>query len=289
MEFSIGGQVVVNALLSGLIYALIALGITLIFSILIIINFAHGSILMLGAFIPVYVCTKLGQNYFLALLLAVVITGLLGFLLEKGLFRSIRARPLQCVVVSMGLMLLIDGGALLLFGPRSYGVEEIFAGSLQLGGIFIPGQRLFVISISIILIAALNYFLKNMKHGQAMRALSQDRQAAVLQGISIDRMAWMGFAIGCALAGAAGALLAPVFYVSFGMGGNMILKGFIVMIIGGLGSIPGALVGGLIVGVIESIGYTFLPGGWTTVILFALIVIFLLVRPQGVMGYEVKL
>jgi branched-chain amino acid transport system permease protein len=242
---------------------------------------------MVGSFVLYYLCVEFGQNYFFALLLTIVIIGSLGIALEKGLFRPLRGSPAQCMVVSMGLMLLLEGGALVLVGPESRAVEEVFTGSLWFGGVFIPTQRLFVIGVSAALIAGLSCFLKYVKHGQAMRAFAQDNESALLLGISVDRMSWIGFAIGCALAGAAGALLTPLFFASFSMGGNAVLKGFIVMILGGVGSIPGALIGGLIIGSVESVGYAFIPGGWTTLICFVSMMLILLIRPQGIIGHEI--
>jgi branched-chain amino acid transport system permease protein len=286
LEINFVGQIIVNWLVLGLTYCLVALGITLIFSILRIVNFAHGQFYMLGAFATYLIYVELGQNFLIALFGAVIVTGALGVILERTLFRPLRDKMLATLVVSLGISLFLEGGALLIFGPNEKGVPSPFKGTLNLAGIFISKERLSIIVICIVLVAGLFFFIQRIKQGQAMRAFAQDREAATLQGINVNKMSWMGFGIGCALAAAAGGLLLPITFVDPFVGLPVVFNAFIIMILGGLGSVTGALVGGLLLGLIRSVGYTFLPGAWSALIASTIALVFLLVRPQGIMGYE---
>lgn len=286
MEPVIFAQALANSIMLGLVYTLIALGITLIFSIMRIVNFAHGQIYMLGAFAIFYFYAQWQINYFFALVLAAFSMAMLGAAMERSLFRRLRGQELPCLLLSLGLALLLEGVALLLFGEKDKGVPAPFPGTVNVLGVHFGMDRMVIIVLSVVLLLALFIFIQKFKAGRAIRALAQDLEAATLQGVDIDRMSWLGFGLGCMLAGLAGGLLVPVYWVSPFIGGPAVVKAFIVMVLGGLGSIPGAIVGGLILGFIESIGQQFLPGTWAMVIAYVLVVGMILVRPRGLMGKE---
>jgi branched-chain amino acid transport system permease protein len=277
-------QIVVNGLIIGLSYVMLSLGITLTFSIRRVINIAHADIYMLGGFMA-YFGSRFGINYFLVLTAALIVLGALGAALDTIFFRRVRDKgPAGPMVFSLGLMYLIEGIALLAFGEKVKGVPSVFKGVIHIGSITFGVERLIVMAISLLLITGLFLFLGRVKWGQAMRALAQDSEAAYLQGIDINRMSMLCFALGFALAGAAGVLLTPLFYVGYAVGSSLIFKCFMVLVIGGLGSVLGCLVGGLLLGLIEAFVVAYVPGQLAVLIMFALILVILLVRPQGLMG-----
>lgn len=286
MDIVLIAQAIANSIMLGLIYTLIALGITLIFSIMKIVNFAHGQIYMLGAFAVYYFYAQWHIHYLLSLVLAAITTAALGAVLERTIFRPLRGQELPCLLLSLGLALLLEGGALLLFGEKDKGVPPPFAGTINLWGVHFGMDRLVIIILSLVLLFGLFIFIQKFKAGRAIRALAQDLEAATLQGVDINRMSWLGFGLGCMLAGLSGGLLVPVYWVSPFIGGTAVVKAFIVMVLGGLGSIPGTVLGGLILGFIESFGQQFLPGTWAMAIAYILVIVMILVRPRGLMGKE---
>jgi branched-chain amino acid transport system permease protein len=180
----------------------------------------------------------------------------------------------------------LEAAALLFFGPLNKGIPPPIKKVFSIGNVRFSGTRVLVIMVSAFLFIALTYFVARVKTGQAMRALAQDPEAASLQGIDVNRMSWLGFALGSALAGAAGGLLVPIFYLQPAIGTPMLIKCFLVMVIGGLGSIPGCLVGAMVLGFTESLGTFFFPGNVALIFAFTVVIIFLLFRPQGIMGRE---
>ena len=278
-------QVVLNALVLGLTYTLLALGFTLIFSIMGVVNIAHADLYMLGGFITYYLFGIFHINYFIVLLIIMVVLGGTGAAMERFLFRRLRGQGFAGpMILSLGLLLLIEGGALILFGEREKGVPSPATGVISIGGVSFGTERLVILAVSLVLLLGLFFFLGRVKSGQGMRALAQDAEAAYLQGININRMSMLSFAIGVALAGVAGALLTPVSFVSYSIGSYLILKCFIVVVLGGLGSMVGCLVGGLILGSIEAFSLAYLPAHVSYLIIFGLVLAVLLLRPQGVMG-----
>ena len=271
----------------GLLYSLITLGLTMIFSIMGVLNFAHGQMYVLGGFIIYYFYGRYHFNYFISLLICVLILAAVGALFDKFLFRRVireARREESTMLLAMGTALLLEESALLLFGEKSRGVPPVVEGVYQVFGSYLVAQRLFAIGMAVIFIIGLGVFVRYTKPGMAIRALAQDKEAAFLQGVNIHKISMLGFAIGAALAGVAGGLLAPILMVSSGSGGGITLKSFIMMLIGGFGSVPGAILGGLILGFLEAIGYALLPGTLTYLIIFSLVILLLIFRPQGIMG-----
>ena len=279
-------QLAINAMTLGLTYVLVALGLTIIFSIMGIINFAHGEIYMLGAFVVYVVVTSLHINFLLGLLIAILVTGTFGIIFERVLFRRFRGEQLNGLVLSLGLSILLQNVALLIWGGDERSFASPFRGqSLSFLGASIPMERVMAMGLSILMLISVYYFIKRTKIGQAMRAVAQSSEAAALQGIRINNISLLSFSIGCALAGLAGALLAPIFYVSPYVGGMPVLKAFIVIVLGGLGSISGAFVGGILLGVIDSICLFFL-GTLGDITGFIILILFILFKPEGLFGYK---
>jgi branched-chain amino acid transport system permease protein len=289
MEITLLSQGALNGVMLGLNYALIALGLSLIFGIMGIVNFAHGEMYMLGGYVAYFMIGQYGLDFFSAIIGAVVITGLLGMFLEKIIFRPLTTRPkeaLTTLIAAVGLAWVLQMLAMLSFGDLDRNVPSTFRGIINMGGVVITKERLVTIIVAIALVALLNLFLLRTRLGSAIRAVAQDKEAAALQGIRVTRISALTFGIGCALAGSAGALMAPIFFVSPFLGGEVILKAFLVVILGGMGSIPGAMLGGLILGFIESFGSLFFTVPTVSAITFVLIIFVLIIKPQGLLGHE---
>jgi branched-chain amino acid transport system permease protein len=280
-------QMLVNGVVLGMIYALIALGITLIFSIMNILNFAHGQMYMLGGFIVYYLYGVLQLNYFVALLAAVMALGTVGVLFERVFFRRVlrvATREENSMLLAMGTALLLENLALFAFGEKQRGVPPVVTGVYQIFGAYLPAGRALVLGLSAVCIGALLLFVRYTRPGRAMRALAQDKEVTYLMGVDIDRIAALGFAIGAALAGLAGGLLVTIFAINSGVGTTISIKSFIMIMIGGAGVVSGAILGGFVLGFAEAVGYEIFPGSMTYLLIFIGMIFFLIVRPQGIMG-----
>lgn len=283
MTFEMLLQPLINGLQLGLTYVLVALGFTVIFSIMNVINIAHGELYMLGAFSVFFICTLLNINYFIALIMSMVAVGLVGIILERFLFRPVRGNMVATVIIAMALMFILQTGAQLIFGRQPRGMAEIFEGSMSFLNINISISRVVAGIISVVLVIVLYFVVYKTRQGRAMQAVAQDREAAALQGVDIDFVGALGFGIGCALAGAAGGIMAPILFIDATMGGNVLIKSLSVVVLGGMGSIPGAAIGGLILGVVESYSQTFL-GYPSATFPFLIIIVVLLFKRTGLMG-----
>lgn len=280
-------QVIVNALVLSANYALIALGITLIFSIMRILNFAHGQMYMIGAFVVYYVYGVYGFNYFLALLAAAAVLAVIGILVEKYMFREVlrqSTREENSMLLAVGSALLLESGALLIFGEKQRGVPPLADGVLFIFDAYLPKTRLIVFLFSLVFIGALLVFIRYTRPGRALRAIAQNKEVTALMGVNVDRMSCIGFAIGAALAGIAGALLITTTGVNSGVGTVFSIKAFTMIMIGGAGVVSGAILGALVLGFAEAIGYELLSGPGVYLIIYIGVIAFLIVRPQGIMG-----
>lgn len=286
MTPSLLSQVVLNAVMLGAMYATVSLGFTLVFGIMHIVNFAHGAIYMLGGYAIYYLAVKLGLNYFVALVLTMLVMALFGAFLEKTLFSHFRGRAgiLPVAMLAFGLSMVLEGGALTVFGVTDKAVGSIVSGVIRLGGVTLSKERLLVLGACTLLIILLYLFIHYVRAGQAMLAIEQDPDAAAILGININNINSLAFAISCSLAGTSAAVVVPMFWVNSTIGEGMIVKVFAVVILGGLGSIPGALLGGLSMGFIDSLGQTFL-GRPAEMISFVVILIILVFRPRGFLGH----
>jgi branched-chain amino acid transport system permease protein len=281
-------QQLVNGVTIGVVYALIAVGLTLVFGILDVINFAHGEFYMIGAFLTHALTVRVGADYFLALMLAAVGGAVVGVIAERLSVRPLKDRHMFTVVLStLGLSILLQNGALLTLGPDPREIDLAWGSRpIIIGGVVITYLRVAVLATGAALIVILTWFIRRTIWGMAMRAIATNRAAAALMGINVDRIYALTFAIGAALAGVAGGLLGAMFTIEPSMGEWAVVKAFSVVIMGGMGNVPGAVLGGIILGVAESLGAGFLPGGtsYKDGIGYAILILVLLCRPQGLFG-----
>jgi branched-chain amino acid transport system permease protein len=272
----------------GSIYILMALGLTLMFGMMHIINFAHGAVYMLGAFVIYYVFFQSGVPYFAAFLLAMILLGAFGYVIERGIYRPIKGGIEPTLVALLALTTFLQAAGYPVFGQLDKHVPPVFAGTRNILGVTVSVERLMIIPIAGALVVALYLFINKTRLGGAMRAIEQDKEAAALQGVNVDRINGLAFGVGFALAAAAGALMAPIFKLDPMMGEQPLLKAFIIIILGGLGSIPGAILGGLMLGLIDSIVATALGAEPAFLLSFVFIILVLLFKPTGLFGYAAR-
>jgi len=280
---------VINGLMAGSIYVLIALGMVLIYGVMHVLNFAHGVLFMLGGYFCHFFFTRLTGSYALAVLLSMAALALVGIALERGVFRPLQGNLRNQVIASLGLILAIENLVVALWGPNALQMRIPATERLvPIGELRFPLQHLMIIGITALVVAAMFAFLKWTKAGTALRATSQNRHAALVVGIPVERMDIFSFAIGTALAALGGALVGPLFLVFPLMGDAPMVKGLAGILLGGMGSVPGAVIGGLIIGVAESVSTLFLPTDYRDSVAFAIMVLILLVRPRGLFGVRTR-
>ena len=283
-------QILANGLYLGAQYALIALGLTLIFSLMNVLNFAHGQMYVFGGFVTYTVVAQWGLPFIVGLLASAVILAIMGALIEVFLFRPVirkSKRDESTMLLAAGIAFFLDAVILLIFGEKQRGVPKIVDGVFNWDmRLIMPYDRILIGVLAIAMIAGFIALMQYSKTGRAMRALAQDRMAAQLMGVDVDRYSMIGFALGAMLAGLVGGLLVTITGVNLGMGGPTSIKAFLMIMIGGAGVISGAIAGGFILGMVESIGLTVLAayGDITYLAIFASLMVFLAFRPQGLMG-----
>ena len=270
----------------GSVYAIIALGYTMVYGIAKMLNFAHGDVIMVGGYISLLAMTNLGLPWPIAVLLAMLVCTVLGVVIEGLAYRPLRSAPsLAVLITAIGVSYFLQNAAQLLWGvsPRSY--TPIISGSLSLGSLSISYVSLLTIAMCIIIMAGLTAFTSKSKMGKAMRACSEDKGAAQLMGINVNRTISLTFAIGSALAAIAGVLLCSFNTSLMPTTGSMPgIKAFTAAVFGGIGSIPGAFLGGILLGVIEALAKAYISTQLANSIVFAVLIIMLLVRPAGLLG-----
>lgn len=283
-------QIIANGLYLGAQYSLIALGLTLIFSLMNVLNFAHGQMYVFGGFVTYTVVVQFGLPFIVGLLASAVILAIMGAVIEKFLFAPVVRRSKRdesTMLLAAGIAFFLDAVILLLFGEKQRGVPKIVNGVFNWDmRIIMPYDRILIGVLAILLIVVFIAFMNYSRAGRAMRALAQDRMAAQLMGVDVARYSMLGFALGAMLAGLVGGLLVTITGVNLGMGGPTSIKAFLMIMIGGAGVISGAIAGGFILGMMESVGLTVLSayGDITYLVIFATLMVFLAVRPQGLMG-----
>lgn len=282
-------QVIANGLYLGAQYALIALGLTLIFGLMNVLNFAHGQMYVLGGFITYTIYGQLGLPFPLAVLCSGVTLAIIGGFIERYLFRTVIKRSHReesTMLLAAATAFFFDAVALLVFGEKQRGVPKIVNGVFNNFGVILPYDRILVGALAGLFILGFILFMKFTKTGRAMRALAQDRVAAQLMGVEVDRYTMIGFALGAMLAGITGGLLVTITGVNSGIGGPISIKAFTMIMIGGAGVAGGAIAGGFILGMMESVGLTVLReyGDVTYLVIFAALMVFLSIRPNGLMG-----
>lgn len=283
-------QILANGLYLGAQYALIALGLTLIFSLMNVLNFAHGQMYVFGGFVTYTVVAQWGLPFIAGLLASAIILAVMGALIEVFLFRPVirkSKRDESTMLLAAGIAFFLDAVILLVFGEKQRGVPKIVDGVFNWDmRIIMPYDRILIGALAIALVAGFIALMQYSKTGRAMRALAQDRMAAQLMGVDVERYSMIGFALGAMLAGLVGGLLVTITGINLGMGGPTSIKAFLMIMIGGAGVISGAIAGGFILGMMESIGLTILAayGDITYLAIFASLMVFLAFRPQGLMG-----
>jgi branched-chain amino acid transport system permease protein len=277
---------VINVLMLSSIYVLVALGFALVFSIMRIMNFAHGAIYMIGGFVCYNFWVPLGMGPWLSLLATMLVIGAFGLGLERLCFRPFRKDFEKAVIMAIALVIILKTGADLTVGAHSKSMPPIVSGGLQVGPYVIGADRLIVFLIACALLAAMMLFIKKTRIGQAILAIAQDHEGAALMGINTDRISAFVCAMGCALAGLAGGLVGSVLVLHVSIADAMLVKIIAVVIIAGIGSIGGIWAGGLAMGTLDTLGPYFLPNVVSDPLSLALVVLILVVRPQGLFGQE---
>jgi branched-chain amino acid transport system permease protein len=270
----------------GCIYILLATGLNLIFGVMKLVNFAHGELLMIGAYICFSISTAFGVNAYIALFLSMGVVALIGVAVERLAFRRVLGTDkLNEIFVSLGLILIFDNIAVLIWGEKIKQISSPFENmSLQLGEVAISYDRLISLAFVAAILVGLVFLIKKTKIGRAVRATSQKSQAAMLMGINIEHIYIFTFALGAALAGAAGSLYGIIAPFTPYIGAIPTIKAFAIIILGGLGSIPGAIIGGLLYGIAEQSAVIFFGGIWRDAVAFSLLIIVLILRPKGLFG-----
>jgi len=256
-----------------------------VFGILGIAHFAHGSVSMFGGYLTFFFVTSWGFPLLLAILVALVVGLLLGVLIELLAYRPVRnANHINAFIVALGLTMMVEGLNLEFFGHEQVVIPTNLSRVFEVGGVTVPELRLYVIIAAALLILAMTLFVEKTKTGQAIRAVAENRDAAILMGVNVNTIPMVVFAISTALGVCAGVMVGSLFAIAPGIGEGLVVKGFAVLILGGLGSIPGAVVGGLVLGITEALAAGFISSAYKDVIAFVVMITVLLFRPQGLMG-----
>jgi branched-chain amino acid transport system permease protein len=278
-------QQAVNGIAIGSVYVLIALGLTVVFGILGIAHFAHGSVAMFGGYLTFVLGERFGLSFFPAMALAMVAGAMVGLLIERLAYRPVRDAPhINAFIIALGLTMMIEGLNLLMFGADQVVIQTPYRGVYNIGGVAIAELRVLVILTAVVLVGVIALMISRTKTGKSIRAVAQNRQAAVLMGVNVSMVSLVVFSISSALGVSAGALIGALLAIAPGVGEGLAIKGFAVLILGGLGSIPGAIVGGLILGVSEAMAAGFISSAYKDVIAFLVMIVVLLFRPEGLLG-----
>ena len=279
-------QSILSGGLIGGVYALIGIGLTLIFGVMRVINFAQGDLVMVGMYVTFFLFRGFGIDPFLSVVLTMPALFVLGALLQRTLInRVLDALPQNQILLTIGIGLVLANTAMLLF-TSDYRIlsTSYSSSSVPLGGIRLSTPLLYCFLITAAITAALYWFLVKTDTGHAIRATAQDRDAAQLMGVSVRTMGVLAFGLGAALAGAAGALVAPTYYIYPQVGGAFTLKAFVVVVLGGMGSIIGATLGGVLIGTAESLSASYLGSGWKDLCVYVIFLLVLLLKPSGLLG-----
>jgi branched-chain amino acid transport system permease protein len=283
-------QLLINGLIAGAIYSLVSSGFSLIYSICKFVHFAHGVVITLSGYFLYFLFSKLGLNFWLSVILSIIFASLLGFLTDKVVYKQLRKRKASNTILlmaSVAILIFFESLILILFGAdvKTIGYIKISKGIEIFNAIITPLQIVIII-VSLILLILLFLFMKKTKLGKAMRAVADNKDVAEALGISTEKIYSWSFIIGSAIAGIAGILVGLEQNLEPTMGTNLMIKGFTAAIIGGIGSVPGSILGSFLLGLVENFGIWFLPSGYKDAIAFIILFIFLLFRPQGILGVK---
>jgi len=274
-----------NGIVIGAVYALAALGVSLVVGIMNVINFAHGELYILAGYFSYLFASALGMNFVLAMVLAVALVFLFGVLIEITLIRPTYGNDMYSLILTFILSIVLQNTYLLIFGPYPSKPPNWLSGSTEIFGSFYYGnQRLAALAAGAAVIVVVFLIIKKTWFGRMIRATSQDREMAELNGVNTTRLNMLSFGLGCALAAAAGVILTPVFPVTPNAGVPVALTAFVVVVLGGMGSLWGCVVGGLILGLVENLGASYISSGYKHVFNFVILILVLLTRPAGLFG-----
>jgi branched-chain amino acid transport system permease protein len=282
-------QQLFNGLTIGSVYSLVALGLTLVYGILHIPNFAHGALYMVGGYVTLIVMESFGVHYWIAMAVSVLVVGGLAVLMERIVFHPLRhAPPIHDKIAAIGILLFLEALVQLVWGAEYRRMLSPYGNAVEFLGMTVTTQRILIIFAAIVVMVLLHLFLKKTMIGSAIIAMSQNREGAFLVGINANKIAMITFFISGALAAIASSIASPINLVFPGMGHLVILKAFVIIIIGGMGSIPGAIIGGYIIGFSESLGATFVSNDYKDLIAFLLLVVILTIKPKGLFAKGVQ-
>jgi branched-chain amino acid transport system permease protein len=280
-------QNLVNGLIIGSMYALVAMGLSLIFSIMRVVNMAHGDVYMVGGYMCWVMVHKLTGDFSLGIILAAAGGAGIGFVIERILFRPIYGKPLiNQLIVSLGLLVILQEAVFWTAGGRMQGFQAPYPTVREVGNVFIPDQRIIAVAIGVAVYVGIILFLHKTRTGKAMRAAAQNRLAAGMVGIDINRMSSLAFVIGTAVTSITGALLAPVFVLTPYIGVRMTGVAFVIIVTGGMGSVGGAVIASYIIGIAESLFGAYASLEWSFAVMFVIMIAVLLVKPLGLFGRE---
>jgi branched-chain amino acid transport system permease protein len=277
----------INGIVLGSLYVLVALGLTLIYGVLVQINFAHADVVTIGAFCAYFVTVASGVNYLAGIAVALIVGAALGWLVNAAIFAPLRGRgdDLLPLIATIGVSVLLQNAMLLAFGPIPYAFDSPYSRDvIRFGGAFVTWQNLIIVAVSALTIVLLYGFMRFTFTGKALRAVAQDRETAGLMGINPDKLIMLTFVIASALAGMGGAMLAPILVLTPFAGTSLVVKAFAIVVIGGFGNVEGTIIAGLLVGLIESFTTQFLNPGLIDIVVFTLLLAMLAVRPTGLIS-----
>ena len=289
MSFSLLFAQLINGLQTGSVYALVALGYSMVYGIIKLLNFAHGDIIMVGAYMVYYAIASFALPPIVAIILAVGVSTALGVLVEKVAYTPLRSAPrLSLLITAIGVSFLLENGAQLIFGADQKSMGSLITGTASLGGMKISLAAIVTILVSVGIMILLSFVVNKTKMGKAMRAVSEDKGAATLMGINVNFTISMTFAIGSGLAAIAGVLLCTAYPTLMPTTGSMPgIKAFTAAVFGGIGSIPGAMIGGILLGVIEILARAYISSELADAIVFGVLIVVLIFRPTGLLGKQI--
>lgn len=293
MTFSLFFQSLINGLNQGAIYALIALGYTMVYGIIRMINFAHGDFIMIGAYTLFYTIPLMinaGMPAWLSVIVAIAVCALVGVLVETFAYRPVRkAGPMSALITALAMSIFLENLAMVLFGAKPHNVQAIFSlPTITVGSVALPLNVLLTIAIGLGIMIALQLFVKKTKLGKAMRAVPQDKDASTLVGINVNKIITTTFAIGSGLAAVAALMYIaqyPKVYTT--MGATLGIYAFVAAVLGGIGSLPGAMLGGLLIGIVQSGANTYISSSMSDTFVYLILIVVLMLRPAGILGKNV--
>ncbi|MCF8036261.1 MAG: branched-chain amino acid ABC transporter permease [Desulfobacteraceae bacterium] len=280
-------QQVFNGIMFGSTYAIVALGLTLVMGILNIPNFAHGHLYMLGGYLLFFFASTIGLGYWLGMIVSVAAMGVVGVIMERIVYRPLNDQPhINAFIAAVGSLLFLESFALVVWGSQGLRIPNPHPQIIEIMGITMSIQRLLVIFGAIALILGLHLFMKKTILGITIEAVAQNREGAMLTGINVNRVSSMTFAISAGTAAVAASLLTPIFMLSPSMGAILGMKAFVIVILGGMGSIPGAIFGGFLLGLIEALGGGYISAAYKDVFAFGALILILSIKPTGLFGQK---